>query len=127
MNLLRHITVLTLLACAGTSVRLSAQSESGATLSGDVRDQSGTPIANATVSLKKEGGGTAIKANTDNAGHYSMSRLSSGTYTIEVTSPNFSTSRREGLKLAEGAKEEFSTAMALAALPQTITVEGQIS
>src|SRR5215472_2912553 len=100
MNLLRHITVLTLLACAGTSVRLFAQSESG---------------------------GTAIKANTDNAGHYSMSRLSSGTYTIEVTSPNFSTSRREGLKLAEGAKEEFSTAMALAALPQTITVEGQIS
>src|SRR5262245_31766673 len=95
MKLLRHTTVLTLLACAGATPTLSAQAESGATLSGNVRDQSGTPLVNATVSLKNDGNGTTTKTNTDTAGHYAISGLPAGVYTIEVTSPNFSTSRRE--------------------------------
>jgi iron complex outermembrane receptor protein len=127
MRILRHIAVLTLLVCLESTLVLFAQSESGATLTGNVRDQSGTPIAKVTVSLKDEGRGSAYKTTTDAAGHYSITGLPASTYTVEVSSPNFSTSRHQGVKLTDGAKDEFSTALALAALPQTITVEGNIS
>src|ERR1700742_7202 len=116
MRILRHIAALTLFVCLESTPVLLAQSESGATLAGNVRDQSGTPIVNAVVSLKDEGKGSLHKAATDSAGHYSIAGLPAGSYTVEVSSPNFSTSRHEGLKLTDGAKEEFSTALALAAL-----------
>jgi iron complex outermembrane recepter protein len=127
MRILRHIVLLTLVACFAAEPGLFAQSESGATLAGNVRDQSGTPIVNATVSLKNDAKGSTSKTTTDVVGHYSIAGLPAGAYTVEIAAPNFSTSRREGLKLTDGAKEEFSTALALAALPQTITVEGAIS
>src|SRR5215831_7005436 len=127
MRIARYITILSLAICLEVSPNLLAQSEVGATLTGNVRDQSGTPIVNATVSVKSEANGSTRKTSTDAAGHYTIAELPAGTYTVEVSSPNFSTSRHEGVKLAAGAKEEFSTALALAALPQTITVEGNIS
>src|SRR5215467_14560873 len=127
MRIARYITILSLFVCLEVSPNLLAQSEVGATLTGNVRDQSGTPIANAAVALKNEANGTLRKTVTDAAGQYTIAELPAGTYTVEITSPNFSTSRHEGVKLAAGAKEEFSTALALAALPQTITVEGTIS
>src|ERR1051326_1512349 len=120
--------VLTLSVCISCSLpSVLAQSEASATLTGSVRDQSGTPIVSAVVTLRNEATGASSRATTDTAGHYSISSLAAGSYTVEVSAPNFSTSRREGLKFTAGAQQDFSTALALAALPQTITVEGAIS
>src|SRR5262249_34976152 len=115
MKMPRYPVVLTLTGCFAAALFAQA----AATLSGDLRDQSGSPIVNATVSLKNEASGLVSKTISDTAGHYSIAGLSTGSYTVEVSAPNFSTSRREGVRIAGGATEEFSTALALAALPQT--------
>jgi hypothetical protein len=48
-------------------------------------------------------------------------------YTIEVSALTFSMSRQEAIKLAAAAQTGFATALGLAALPQAITVEGNVS
>ncbi len=127
MRILGPIALVALFAWLQTPSRLFAQPGADATITGAVVDQSGTALAGAVAVVKNETTGSTTRATTDAAGHYSIAGLPAGVYTIEVSAPNFATSRREGMKLAEGAKEEFSTALGLAALPQTITVEGSVS
>src|SRR5436309_458569 len=118
-----------MLVCAlvGTAGLLAQQSAGDSKLAGTVLDQAGRGLQNAAVSVKEESSGKTHKTITDSEGHFSVTGLPVGTYTVEVSAPNFSTNRQEGLKLAAGATTDFATALGLAALPQTITVEGNVS
>ncbi|HEX3748745.1 MAG TPA: TonB-dependent receptor [Bryobacteraceae bacterium] len=110
---------------------LAAQSPSSApgdaTITGTVVDQSGTAIAAAAVSAKEDTNGTVGRAITDAAGHYTIASLAAGSYTLEVRSPNFATSRRDGVKLSAGQTLDIPMSLTLAALPQTVTVEASVS
>jgi iron complex outermembrane receptor protein len=116
---------LALCVCALLPGLLFAQSE--ATISGSVVDQSGTALPSAAVLVKDEATNSTRRTMTDGNGHYSIPGLPAGVYTVQVSAPNFATSRREGVKIAAGATEEIALALGLAALPQTITVEGNVS
>src|SRR5215471_8859798 len=109
------------------ALRLTAQPGADASLAGTVMDQAGKGLPAASVVVKNEGSGETRRATTDTDGRFTVAGLAAGSYTIEVSAPNFSTSRQEGFKLAAGAKGDFATALGLAALPQTITVEGNVS
>src|SRR6266550_1877469 len=84
--------------CAVGSARLQAQS-GVATVAGAVLDVAGKPIANAAVSVKNESG-SVREATTGTDGEFSVNGLPEGLYTVEVSAPSFTTSRRTGLKLA---------------------------
>ena len=127
MRILRLCGLLALLAFLPVSPTLLAQAESGATLTGSVLDQSGTALPGAVVAVKDEAAGLTHKTITDANGHYSVAGLPAGVYTIEASAPNFATSRHQGVKLPAGGKEDISIALDLAALPQTVTVEGNVS
>jgi iron complex outermembrane recepter protein len=97
------------------------------TLAGTVVDQTGNALPGAVVSAKNESSSAVSKTTTDGTGRFSLPDLAAGTYTVEVTAPNFAKSRREGVKVAAGAREDISIATSLAALPQTISVEANVS
>jgi iron complex outermembrane recepter protein len=98
-----------------------------APLTGSVLDQTGNALPNATVTVKNESTSIIHKVVTDSGGHFSAPSLPPGTYTVEASAPNFATSRREGIKVSSDAPQDISMALGLAALPQTVTVEGTVS
>src|SRR5262249_53520966 len=87
----------------------------------------GKPIAGASVNVRNESTGTPRTASADSEGRFSISSLSSGSYTIEASAPSFATSRRTGVKLAEGGTVNVPMSLNVGELAQSITVEGSVS
>jgi iron complex outermembrane receptor protein len=106
---------------------LFGQTQPDATIAGSVVDQSGTPLASASITVKNDAAAILRKTTSDGTGQYSITGLPAGVYTVEAQAPNFATSRREGVKLVAGGKEEVPLSLSLAALPQTVTVEASVS
>lgn len=73
------------LGCAG-AVRAQIAS---ATISGNVSDPSGTPVASATVTIKNTATGEAVQVDTDSAGTYAATNLIPGDYQVSVSAPGF--------------------------------------
>ena len=107
---------------------LWAQSgESSGTIAGKVSDVSGGPIPNASVSVRGEFGNMSRSAATDAEGKFSTAGLPAGLYTVEVSAPSFTATRRTGVKLAAGSTETVNISLNVAELAQSITVEGTVS
>jgi iron complex outermembrane receptor protein len=122
------VAALTLSWCASGPAELRAQSGGGtATVTGSVMDVTGKPIANAAVSVRNEATGTPRLVAADTEGHFSVSGLADGIYTIEASAPSFTTSRRPGVKLTAGASVNISLSLNVGELAQSITVEGAVS
>ena len=58
----------------------------GATVSGTVKDSSGKAVSGATVELYKDGTKVGEPATTDSSGKYTISNVSTGTYTVKAKS-----------------------------------------
>jgi hypothetical protein len=85
----RAFTVLALLALVVCiSIPATAQSDT-ASITGTIRDQSGSSVPNATVSVKNEATGLERRATTNQDGRYTASNLPPGLYTISVESQGF--------------------------------------
>jgi hypothetical protein len=73
---------------------LSHAQQAGATLSGTVTDAIGGVLQSATINVKNEATGTAKSVEVDPQGHFSLSGLAPGRYSVEVSAPGFSANRR---------------------------------
>lgn len=82
-----------------------------ATLSGIVKDSSGQPLSNATVSV------ATVRSTTDEAGAFAL-ELPDGTYEVKVTHPGFAATTR---RATTGAPAEITLAPAFA---ETMEVSG---
>src|ERR1035438_7697519 len=84
------------------AMSLPAWSEVGAgTISGYVRDASGSPQMGAAVEVL---GTAAQKVFTDGRGFYSIASLVPGTYSLKVSAPSFLPSLREKIGLRSGSR-----------------------
>jgi hypothetical protein len=66
------------------------------TLAGTVLDKAGKPIPGAAVTVKNEASGSVSKATTGEDGHFSVSGLTAGVYTVEVSADKFATTTPAG-------------------------------
>src|ERR1700722_1268489 len=98
--------------------RLSAQ-QGGATIGGTVLDQSGKPIGGASVTLKNDTPTFSSAATSDAEGHFSVSGLSAGTYSVEATSPGFALSVRRGVDASAAGSANLSITMKVDAISQS--------
>jgi len=108
-------------------LRLSAQQTGATTLNGNVLDSSGGAVRNATVVVTNESSNQASKATTDQQGHFSVTGLLPGQYTVEVSAPGFAADIRKSVQMAPDRTEELSITLKIGSVSEVVTVEANDS
>jgi len=116
------------LAAAGVHAQTSpAASPDGAAISGTVQTVAGRPVSGADVVIMNESSGAPRNVSSDQDGKYSVTGLAAGSYTVVVTAPSFTASKRTGVKLAADSAETVDMSLNISELAQSITVQGEVS
>jgi outer membrane receptor protein involved in Fe transport len=116
------------ISCAAFALLLAsnvfAQVNATATFSGQITDQTGAPIGNATVKITSQDTGAVITHQTSSDGNYTVPLLKAGTYSIQVTAPGFAPITRKNitLQIQQVGQEDF--ALQVGGIEQEVTVEG---
>src|SRR5437660_184426 len=85
-----------ILAIACFGFLASAQENTG-TILGVVTDQSGAVVPNATVIATSQRNPRGVSTTSDSTGHYILSNLPVGVYTVEVSATGFSKLKQENI------------------------------
>ena len=96
----------------------------GATLSGQVADESGAVVAGAKITIKNSASGTNRGVSTNAGGLYSAPNLLPGSYEVSVTAPGFTHVVQDGITLTVGARIELPFTLKVGAVSETIEVHG---
>jgi hypothetical protein len=91
-------------------------------ISGTVKDQSGSAVPNATVTVTETATGSVHSIVTSAEGAYVAPNLSVGAYTIEVKATGFETAVRTGIDLHVGEQPVIDIAMVVGSVTQTVEV-----
>lgn len=98
----------------------SAQTET-ARIQGTVTDATGAVVSGATIKVTSAGTGREVTVTSGQDGTFSVLTLQPGRYTVEVTAPNFKTTRQEiTLEVAQTAP--LNVALEAGAVTETVTV-----
>ncbi|HTX77829.1 MAG TPA: carboxypeptidase-like regulatory domain-containing protein [Terracidiphilus sp.] len=116
------VTVCLLVLSAGIC-RLHGQTNAGA-IQGTVLDQSGQPVQGATVAAVND---VALvkKVGTGSDGKFAVNGLPGGTYTVEISTPGFSTVIRHGVIVTAGTPVNLPIVLSIASVSQEVTVEAE--
>lgn len=107
------------------STALHAQT--GATVAGNITDSRGAAIANALVIVTNTTSGASTTVKTDASGHYSISGLAAGRYSVESSASGFSKAFKSDVVLADGQTLNESLTMSISAVVQEVTVNAGVS
>ena len=110
-----------LLLLAGMAGRLTAQAVN-ASVSGIVRDKTGSVIPNATIRVMNVGTNITQTVTTNSAGEYNVLNLQPADYKLEVSAPGFGGYVQTGITLDVDQKASIDVALELGATSSTVTV-----
>ncbi len=96
---------------------------SSATVTGIVRDSSGSVIPGVKIVLRDVGTTTERTAASNNAGNYVFLSIPPGAYTLEATSAGLQTTKIANLTLEVNQTATADITMQVGAIQQTVTVE----
>lgn len=91
-------------------------------LSGTVADATEAVLPGVTVTAVMTDTGTTFVGVTDTLGHYAITAMRTGRYTIKVELPGFSSIVRENISLQVGQHAVLDFKMSMATVQETITV-----
>src|SRR5499426_420557 len=119
MRLISSLTFcsLMILSLAGTTFPQAAKSE----LIGEVRDQNGALVPNATISVTEVGTDQA-SSKVFSDGSFIMTNLKPGIYNVTVEANGFKQSLREGVRLATGERVRLDVVLDAGAVTELVTV-----
>lgn len=112
--------------CLLLALSAFAQSDSS-TISGIVKDPSGSAVANAKVTLQNEDTQFERIVNTNESGGYVATNLAPGYYTITVEAPGFKKSQRTRNKLEAGIPLGVSVELSVGQVSETVNVEASVA
>lgn len=90
-------------------------------LEGKVTDPKGAAVVGAKIVATDPVTGQAFTATTDNQGHYTVN-VPPGTYTVVVSATGFSESRREAVKIGDGAVATLDLKLEIASVEASVNV-----
>jgi iron complex outermembrane receptor protein len=121
-NLLK-ISVFTLLFVVGSVL----YAQQPGTLTGTVQDPRGAALPSAAVLVKNDSSSVTRQATTDAQGHFTVSNLQAGKYTVQVTAAGFEVTNKTGVDVTAGQPQDVTIALTLGNVAQQVTVEAASS
>jgi iron complex outermembrane receptor protein len=106
-----------------TAMEGQSGTASGPALEGTVTDSKGALVGKAVVTVRSDATGKVRTATADAAGHFSVSGLAVGSYTVDVVAPGFSTATRKGVMVAVDQTAPLTIALAVGSTSSDVTVE----
>jgi iron complex outermembrane recepter protein len=91
-------------------------------ISGNIVDQAGKPVEGAVVSVIS-GGAVTGTGTSDPKGHFAVSGLAAGTYTVETSSPGFARNTRLGVQVLAGGASEITITLNVDSISQSVTIQ----
>jgi hypothetical protein len=96
-----------------------------ASISGQVRDSTGSNVPGATVTVTSIERNTSSQTVTNSAGHYLVQFLLPGHYTVSAEKEGFKKVVRTGISLEAADHVALDFALDVGALTQSVTVTGE--
>ena len=103
------------------------RAQSGARLSGDLRDTQGKVVMQATITLLRRANSSRREVTTDQSGHYAFNGMDAGEYRLTAESQGFAVLERTVVLAADETKTfdlQFAT---IASESQSVTVAASVS
>jgi hypothetical protein len=108
------VAVLTTASCAWAAVSGS--------ISGTVKDPSGSVIPKASVAVREVRTGLSYRTSTDGRGYYAFPAVPAGRYELSVEAPGFNAYQRSDILLDAGGALTLDAILAVGSVRQTTTV-----
>lgn len=96
-----------------------------ATIAGDVTDQNGAVVPDATVTVRNAGTGFERTVTTSGGGHYEVPSLDVGTYTITASKQGYQSITRENVDLQVGSRQALNITLPAAGATAQVTVTAE--
>lgn len=96
------------------------------TLTGTVRDPTGSVVGGANVTLKNESSGDLRKTVTNGEGYYSFPSVPPGSYALTVEMSGFQTLEQRGIVFSSAERRNVDGTLQLGATNQTVAVVGEV-
>ena len=90
---------------------------------GQVVDQTGASIVQATVTLTNRGTGQILETKTDDGGRFLIANVPPGSYDLRISAASFKTQTRADISVSAGAVIRSDVSMELGAVNEQVTVE----
>jgi hypothetical protein len=121
-NLTSHFLALTVLIFSLFVPATVYAQVAGATLSGTVKDASGSTVPGASISIKNSATGITKEVTTDAAGFYTAPNLPPGVYEVASSASGFSTQVQTGITLTVGQQQVLDFTLAVGQVTQKVEV-----
>ena len=102
-----------------------AQAQTAGEITGQVLDPSKAAISDAAVTVTNTANGAVRKAQTDSQGHYALTDLPVGTYSITVEHKGFQQLKQTGLMLNVATTVTLNLTLAVGAVSQKVVVKSE--
>jgi iron complex outermembrane recepter protein len=117
------VTVCLFLFSAVGMLSQAAAQTAGDTLQGTVADSKGGLIANASITVRNDATSHASTTTADGQGHFSVSGLRAGSYTVVAVAPGFQGVTRKSVQVADGQPSEVALTLAIGSTTAEVTVD----
>jgi carboxypeptidase family protein len=128
MSVIRRISIVPIvfaLALTIASGSARAQSASGSSIGGVVKDQSGGALPGVTVEATSDALTEKLRATiTDADGGYQLIELPPGVYTVSFSMEGFAPLRREALEIGPNFTATVNVELKIGSIAETVTVSG---
>ncbi|HEY8188425.1 MAG TPA: carboxypeptidase regulatory-like domain-containing protein [Pyrinomonadaceae bacterium] len=94
----------------------------GGRIEGKVTDSKGAAVVGASVTISDEVNNQKFTALTDSQGHYKVEGLPAGVYTVVISAAGFGETRKESVKVEEGATAQVDLRLEISPVEANVTV-----
>src|ERR1700728_1630382 len=98
----------------------SARTLQAQQITGTVVDAHGSAVAQASIEARNQSGGTVARATADNVGHFVITGVPAGRYTLTVTAQGFAATTEEAV--ASASPQNLSVALTVASVQENVEV-----
>ena len=112
---------LLVIALASSTLPLSAQAIYGS-IYGQVTDQSGAAVPNATITVSDESKGTSVQATSNQSGEYTVPNLIPDVYDVKAEAPGFRAVENNGVQVSADTSPKVDLKLSVGNATESVTV-----